>query len=317
MALLRVRLLGQFRAQRGEEPLAGFGSRKVQELFGYLLLHRDRPHPREALAGALWGESHSTQSRKYLRQALWLLHVALAAPGDASRDELLILEPGWVRLNPEAELSLDVAQFEAAFERVNGVTGQEIDAPVATALREAVEFYAGDLLEGCYAEWCLCERQRLQTMYLAMLDKVMAYCEARRDCEAGIAYGALALRCEPASERTHRRLMRLHYLAGDRTAALRQFERCAAALQESLGVRPSRRTTGLYEQLRGDEPSPPPPIPAARSLEGASSPGLSEVLGHLDQLKAAMAELHRQFCRDIELVERLLGAPRPGRGRGT
>ena len=40
-----------------------------------------------------------------------------------------------------------------------------------------------------------------------------------------LAYGARILHCDRARERTHRRLMRLHFLAGDRTAALRQYPR--------------------------------------------------------------------------------------------
>ena len=47
-----------------------------------------------------------------------------------------------------------------------------------------------------------------------------------------------ALLTDPARERTHRRLMRLKYLAGYRAEALRQYDRCAAILQEEFGCFP-------------------------------------------------------------------------------
>jgi DNA-binding SARP family transcriptional activator len=43
--------------------------------------------------------------------------------------------------------------------------------------------------------------------------------------------------------------MRLHQLAGNRTGALRQFERCRTALDEELGVGPGRLTRSLYEEI--------------------------------------------------------------------
>jgi DNA-binding SARP family transcriptional activator len=66
MSILRVSLFGKFRVQLGEQVMTSLNVRKVQELFCYLLLYRDRPHPREALASLLWGDSSTAQSRKYL-----------------------------------------------------------------------------------------------------------------------------------------------------------------------------------------------------------------------------------------------------------
>src|SRR5438128_1039451 len=54
--------------------------------------------------------------------------------------------------------------------------------------------YRGDLLEGWYSDWCLYERERLQHMYLAMLDKLMEYSESHQEYETGQTYGMRALR---------------------------------------------------------------------------------------------------------------------------
>ena len=56
MATLHAHLLGRFRCCSDGEAVSGLEGAKVQELLSYLLLHRDRPHPRETLAGILWGD---------------------------------------------------------------------------------------------------------------------------------------------------------------------------------------------------------------------------------------------------------------------
>jgi len=69
MMAIQVHLFGRFSALRNDRPLEKLSSSRVQALFSYLLLHRDRQHIREALADVLWEDCSAGQSRKYLRQA--------------------------------------------------------------------------------------------------------------------------------------------------------------------------------------------------------------------------------------------------------
>ncbi|HUW12830.1 MAG TPA: BTAD domain-containing putative transcriptional regulator [Anaerolineae bacterium] len=250
---LRITLFGRMTVHCGEGTVSDLGPPKVQELLAYLLVYRDRPHHREILADALWGDRASSKSRKSLRQSLWRLHCALRCSMGSAADNVLVVEPDWVRLNPEAELWLDVKVLEEAFAAVHGAPGQDLDQESVRSLEHAARLYAGDLLEGCYQDWCAYERERLRLIYLSMLDKLMEYCERRQEYENALLYGVRILRHEPARERTHRRLMRLLYMSGDRTAALRQYERCVAALRTELEVDPARRTEALCERIRADE----------------------------------------------------------------
>ena len=121
----------------------------------------------------------------------------------------------------------------------------------ASALEEAVELYRGDLIETLYSDWCIYERDRLQLVYLAMLEKLMGYCEDRQRYPQGIAYGQRILRYDPAREITHQHLIRLHYRGGDRTTALRWFARSAEALGRELGVAPAPQRRAR-DQVRAD-----------------------------------------------------------------
>jgi DNA-binding SARP family transcriptional activator len=310
MTRLEIRLFGQISIQRGGEPLSGLLS-KATELLCYLLMHRERGHAREALAGLFWPDAPDPLAKKYLRQAIWRLQSKLA-----SRD-LLIVRAGWIRINPEADVWLDIAEFEQAYDFHRDLPGQELTDQQAQALDTAVVLYRGDLIEPWYQDWCVYERDRLQLIYLAMLEQLMAHCEARRSYAKGIAYGQRIMRYDPARECTHRILMRLYYQAGDRTAALRQYERCAAAMAKQFNVHPSHETVALFRQVRGDhlETSAPGTSVTTRSGAEHGSDLLLRVQTSLEHVQAALTALQRQFQQQAAPVSRMQSAQtaRPAR----
>ncbi len=307
MSTLRVRLFGRFSVRRERQPVVGLDASKVQELLCYLLLYRDRPHPRESLAALLWGDTPTAQARKNLRQTLWQLQSALDPPDLPAGPRLLRVEPDWVHLNPEADLWLDVAAFEQGIALVQGAPGSHLDSSTALALRDAVQLYEADLLGGWYQDWCIFERERLQSAFLATLDKLMDYGEAHHQYESGLTYGQCILRYDQARERTHRQMMRLHYLAGDRSGALRQYERCVAALREELGVAPGRRTEALYQQIRADLLDPTP-LPPAEATPEPPIPLTSELVNRLKRLHGTIAEMQQRVQQEILAVEHALEA---------
>ena len=310
MSTLKIQLFGKFTVSCDGRELAGLEAGKAQELLCYLLVNRERPHPRETLAGLLWGDASTERSKKYLRQALWHLQCVLDEGGESART-VLRAEHDWVQLDERAEVWLDVGDFERAFEAARGERGKGLSDARAEELRAAVRLYRGDLLEGWYQDWCLFERERLQNMYLLMLDKLMGYCEAHEDYEAGQHFGDLILRHDRAREGAHRRLMRLHHRAGDRTAALRQYERCVTALREELGVAPDRHTAALHREIRADAgqeelqthaPAEDTDRPDAEGLPLS----LSDVLGRLRQLQQIVSDAQHRIQQDIKTVEHAL-----------
>ncbi|HEX8137108.1 MAG TPA: BTAD domain-containing putative transcriptional regulator [Pyrinomonadaceae bacterium] len=309
MTQLKISLFGKFSIESEGLSLRELESYKVQEFFCYLLLHRTRPHARETLANLLWGDSTTAQSKKYLRQALWQLQNTLAQEDAPEAERFLLVEPDWIRLNMRSDIWLDIEVFEQAFALVRGRPSHSLSAEDVMILKEAVALYRGDLLEGSYQDWCLYERERLQHMYMVLLDKITGFCEREQDYETGLNYATVIMRYDRARECTHRRLMRLYYLAGDRTSALRQYERCVTALREELGVKPARRTVELYEQIRrdafvvGPAPSSAQSRPAPTAVETASPASLPEVIVRLRELQSLLTEIHRQVQQEIKTAE--------------
>ena len=292
MARIHARMLGAFRTSSDGRSLV-IDSLKTREMFGYLLLHRGRGFHRETLAGTLWGDVPTPQARKQVRQSLWQLQSALDTVAGGDQVPILRLTGDLVAIEATDDLWLDLTEVELAFAAASETSASDLGEELAGQLRRAVDLYEGDLLEGWYHDWCLHDRERLQAVYLSLLDKLMVHCELSRAFDTGIDYGMRALRYDPARELTHRRLMRLHFLSGDRTMALRQYERCAAVLTKELDVRPARATTRLYEQIKDDQLDPP-----HVSSPATPRPRL-DVLGRIEEIQAALTDLRLQLRGEL------------------
>lgn len=297
MCQFKVHAFGQFAAEYKGCPPIQFASSKEQELLSYLVLQRGCRHGRELLASVLWGDTTTDRSKKYLRTALWRLRI-VTTPPDGS-PPVVTATRKWIRLNPQADVWSDASVLESTHDLVGGKPAERLTSQEAALLEEAIRLYGGPLLEGWYQDWCQMERRRLHRVYLELADKLMAYSEIHGHHDAGIALGVRLMNEEPLRERTHRRLMRLYYHAGDRASALEQFARCGSILRESLGVEPSAKTCALYQQLRVD------PL----ELSAVGEPrrdrvGLAPILQRVDELQRLLDGLRRDIEHEIEYSDR-------------
>lgn len=302
MCAFRILLFRRLSVRHDEQVLEGLEAQKARELFCYLIINHGRPFTRAKLASLLWQNSTDSQTKRYLRQTLWQLQSALTAESATEEEPLVSVEDDWIRFNATAGAWVDVHEFERSYALVQGIAGSELDAVSAEALRKATRLYRGDLLENCYRDWCVFERERLRNIYLVMLDKLVGYCEATQAYEAAVAYANEILKRDRAHERTYRRLMRLHYLAGNRTNALRAFARCREALDEELGVEPSEQTILLHQEIRtGQLPTTGRAVAAAPEPALPASPAVApaDILERLVQLRASLTETRRQIDREI------------------
>lgn len=310
MSTLRVSLFGKLDVRHGEHGTIDLDAHNAQKLLCYLLIFRDRPHTREALAAILWGDQPAAQSKNYLRKALWQLQATIDTQTDSPKGQFLYIESEWIQLHPQADLWLDIEVFEQVIALAHGIPGRKLAAEQVKGLQAAVALYRGELLEGWYYEWCLYERERFQDRYLALLDKLMDYYETNREFENALLYGERILRYDRARERTHRRLMRLQYLAGDRTTALRQYERCAVALREELGVKPAERTVILRDLIIADRLDGLVQAPALESAPKSATDPLPEVLNRLKQFQTVLTNVQQQLQQQIWTVETSLSRKR-------
>ena len=180
------------------------------------------PTPRARLASLLWPDSDPDAARNALRQRLFHLRKSLGF-------EVVV---GNVLLALADGLAHDL-------EDADSVLGDA--APVA----------GGD-----YAAWLQQQRQRRHGRVRQSMLELAAMAEQAGDYGDALAHTNELLALDPLSEEAHRGVMRLHYLAGDRAAALLAFDRCERVLKDEVGARPSAPTLALLDTIAGSGHAP-------------------------------------------------------------
>lgn len=220
------------RADAQPQPLA----RKDAALFALLALEGEPA--RDRVAVWLWPGAPLAGARVNLRQRLFKLRQLVNHP--------LVGSDAALRLLPD--LSVDVLQ-----------------GPLPVEGRLLGDLDYGDL--GAFDEWLGAQREQLLRKQIeAGLRQVQAQEQAGdlegalRDCERLLARDALGERC-------WQQLMRLHYLRGDRAAAVAAYQRCERHLATELGIRPGAQTLQLLGQIEQ--------LQALRPLSAALPPALA------------------------------------------
>jgi DNA-binding SARP family transcriptional activator len=274
--MLRLYTFGGLRIEYDDQPLQ-LPTQKARDLLAYLVVFRDRRHPRAVLSGILWPDLPEGNARRRLSDTLWRVRRAL---GDC-----LVADDESIWFNTELPYWLDVRAFES------GVQDGHVDA-------SCLQLYRGPFLDGVFHDWVLLERERLHSLYLEAQQRLLEEHKQAGDYAAALEVARQLAATEPLHEGAHRELMRLYHLLGRDAEAVAQYHRCRETLHEELGVSPARETTALYHTLSGDVPaagpvSPHLPIQARRFARDFDELGLvgreAERAALLSHLEAAIS----------------------------
>ena len=256
--VLEIGLLGPPTIAWADRPISL--TRRQSRALLYRIAASPHPVPREQLAFLLWPDLPEAMARRNLTVLLTQLRRALpSAAMLTTHGDSVALDPQLVRV--------DTAAFSAALQAAS--PGERL-----SALASAQHLYRGPFLQGFspptaeFDAWADEERRAWERRYLDALSALAEGYADSGDYPAAIEAAQRYLAVDELAEEMHRRLIELYAASGDRTSALRQFERCAAALQRELGVEPLPETRAAYEAVR-DGHMPPG---AARPVAARTAP---------------------------------------------
>lgn len=173
------------------------------------------PTPRARLAQLLWPDSDGDAARNALRQRLFHLRKAHGVDLIVGSSTLALAEG----------LRHDLEEAD-------------------TVLGDAAPAAGGE-----FAAWLEQQRARRCGRLRQSLVELAQMAEEAHDWGDALSHARELLALEPLSEDAHRRVIRLHYLSGDRAAALLAFDRCERVLKDEVGARPSGETVALLRTI--------------------------------------------------------------------
>lgn len=240
VAPLHLRLLGapQIALPNGTTQAL---ERRTAALLALLALNGATP--RAKAAALVWPEADDPHANNSLRQRIFKLRQI------AGRDVIV------------TDKSIALA---------NDIT-HDLHAPLARLTADA-EACQGDLLgEYDFAdcreldEWIGVARQRWRRELARALADLASRLEGEGRIALALRLGERLIEADSTQEHAHRRVMRLHYLRGDRAAAMNAFDRCRLVLRVELGVLPDAETQELQRLIESSE------VPVSRATAPRSS----------------------------------------------
>lgn len=304
MGILRISLFGSVRVAYGNCREIIKLTRSSQLLLAYLVLQRNRLHPRDALLDLFWSDYGPDRARNCLNTALWRLRRALEPLGKDQSTYLITSHTGDIGFNPEANCWLDVAVFENLADRVLKEPIESVTAGQVQELEKVLTLYTGDLLEGVYEDWALIAREYQRLLYIRSLDYLMRYFHCKAAYHKGIEYGKAILILDPLREDVHRSLVQLYMESGQRSLAVRQYETCRKQLLDELGIQPMEETRALYSRLTGPHSPSQASRPDDPSLFVFPNGELKQILRELHQTGKSLEMANQQFGQILQQLEK-------------
>jgi TolB-like protein/DNA-binding SARP family transcriptional activator len=291
MAILMLRLLGEFRVSSPEKPTIRLPTRKSEALLIFLASPCGVARLREQLAGLLWSRSAEEQARMSLRQSLTRLRKSLG-----SAKEVIAANAQQIELVAE-HVETDVAKFEGLVSRSDIVS-----------LEAAAELLNGGFArgfhvnEGPFEEWITTERRRITELAITALGSLPDQYEKLGEWGKAAMISCKLLAIDPLQERMHRSLMRALANQDRFEPALQQYKLCRDILRKARGIEPCGETNSLRDEIASRRQSSlqAPHAPAVETSE------LVRALGNKPAKKPALgADVPAQLqSLDLTIPER-------------
>lgn len=221
--LITLRLLKGFTLAVGHTRIPVCSS--IQRLLTFLAL-QDMPRSRAYVAGILWPDVAASRANANLRSSLWRVTRMGHPVIDVSTRELTL----------SRHITVDLHE---AIARAHRLLDSARPCDDILTMQTLANLSADLLPEWPENDWMLIEQEQYHQLRLYALEAMTERLTSARRYGEAVAAGLAAVRTEPLRESAHRVLVKAHLAAGNRGAALRQFEQCRRILREELGLEPS------------------------------------------------------------------------------
>lgn len=247
----KIITLGRFDIKKNGSSLieASGASKKIWELYKFMLTYRERTFTPEALMDQLWVSEEYNDPRGTLRIQMHRLRQNLGESDIAEADRTLLFANGYYKWNDRLTLELDVQIFENKIKTADSLKKISPDEALEAYL-EALSLYEGDYLPECVDQhWVFPVRNHYRRLFLGaslhaieLLDRTHKYDEIITLCQKGILIDVY-------EEVFHLRLMEALLHQGNQRKAVEHYGYITNFYDREMGIKPSDEMRTLYKKL--------------------------------------------------------------------
>lgn len=254
---VEIQTLGLFEVKKNHESLvhAAAGSKKLWELYKFMMTHRKRSFTPETLLDSLWSSEDYADPRSTLRRQMHRLRQVLGEQdADQQKECSILYQNGYYKWNPSIDAVIDAEQFEASLKLGDAM---QADLPIKALghYREALSHYQGDYLPECIdQQWVFPVRNHYRRLYLKAVLSTTGILSDQGEFNEIIKTCEKAIGLDVYEEEFHLRMMDALLSMGDRKQAMEHYEYVTGLYYQELGLKPSPAMKLIYKQILSSQP---------------------------------------------------------------
>ena len=207
----------QFKSPGMESQTVKWRTSKVQELFAYLLHHRDQTVNRSVLLELLWPDTEETKAAQHLYTAIYHIRQTLKKHNmDMVSIRVGDFEAGYRLTTGEARV--DSEMWESDMKQLKVLGSSTVDA-----YERVLGRYTGDYLGHYEYLWAEHERERLRFLWLCQMKRLSEFYEQQGIQDKAIQVNLNIQRICPDVEECYFSLMKLYHAVGNDVGVEEQY----------------------------------------------------------------------------------------------
>lgn len=247
----KVKTLGRFDLKKNEASLiaSSGSSKKLWELYKFMLTYRDKTFTPESLMDQLWVSEEYNDPRGTLRIQMHRLRQNLGESDIPDEEKTLLFANGYYKWNDRISLDLDAEIFVENVKKGDSLIKISPNEAL-DAYEIAIELYEGDYLPECVDQhWVFPVRNQYRRLFInsmvraiELMNKKERYEDILRLCQKGI-------QIDVYEEVFHLRFMETLLRLGDQRKAVEHYGYITNFYEREMGIKPSEDMKMLYKKL--------------------------------------------------------------------
>ncbi|GKS11769.1 hypothetical protein YDYSY3_27690 [Paenibacillus chitinolyticus] len=237
----------RFKTPGMESQIVKWRTSKAQELFAYLLHHRDRKINRGVLIELLWSDIEEAKAAQNLYTAIYHIRQTLKK----HKLDTISIRTGDLEAGYRLEIGdarVDVEMWENDMKQLS-----VLDASTIDAYERVLKMYEGDYLGNYEYIWAEHERERLRLLWLYHMRKVSEFYEEQEMPDKAIQVNRRIQLMSPDEEESYLSLMKLYHATGNRIGVEEQYLLLKARMEHDLETPVRSDIARWYEQWKSPD----------------------------------------------------------------
>lgn len=246
---IAIYTLGKFYVRDGSVIVSDTSSRskRMWEIFKFLLTYRDKAFNPEVILEKIWPENDYADPNLVMRAQIFRLRQTLKTdPAMPSLAQNIVYSQGCYLWAEKAAYWLDIDEFKALTAEAKSLMTDKPESAIES-YQKAIAIYKGEYLpESAFSEWVEPERSLYHELFFESVFNLIDLLKAKR------AYGEIIKVCEQAyaidylEEKIHIKMIEALLAEGQVVRARAHYNEVTSAFYREMGIKPSEQMKNLY-----------------------------------------------------------------------